>query len=51
MTDLPAGRLDAGPGCLFDVFTPCMNTDFDCLWQMVTAQFHAQGYSVHGPDH
>ena len=28
-----------------------MNIDFDNLWQIVTAQFHAPEYSVHGPDH
>ncbi len=28
-----------------------MKGDFDHLWQLVTGQFHAPGYSVHGPDH
>lgn len=28
-----------------------MTVDFDRLWGLVTEQFHAQGYSVHGPDH
>jgi uncharacterized protein len=28
-----------------------MNHDFDGLWELVTRQFHAPGYSVHGPDH
>ena len=28
-----------------------MNPDFDPLWQLVTDQFHAPVYSVHGPDH
>ncbi len=28
-----------------------MNDDFSQLWQRVTNQFHASGYSVHGPDH
>jgi uncharacterized protein len=28
-----------------------MNDNFDHLWQLVTSQFHAPGYSVHGPDH
>jgi uncharacterized protein len=28
-----------------------MNVDFVQLWQLVTSQFHASGYSVHGPDH
>lgn len=28
-----------------------MNDDFDHLWRLVTSQFHAPGYSVHGPDH
>jgi uncharacterized protein len=28
-----------------------MNDDFDHLWHLVTGQFHAPGYSVHGLDH
>ncbi len=28
-----------------------MNVDFVQLWQIVTGQFHAPGYSVHGPGH
>ncbi|MEI8109113.1 MAG: hypothetical protein WCI46_14970 [Verrucomicrobiota bacterium] len=28
-----------------------MNPDFDPLWHLVTDQFHAPVYSVHGPDH
>jgi uncharacterized protein len=28
-----------------------MNDVIDQLWQLVTTQFHASGYSVHGPDH
>ena len=28
-----------------------MNVDFIQLWQLATGQFHALGYSVHGPDH
>ena len=28
-----------------------MNIDFPQLWQFITGQFYAPGYSVHGPDH
>jgi len=28
-----------------------MNLDFDSLWPLVTMQYHATGYSVHGPEH
>ena len=28
-----------------------MNVDFDLLWKIVTAQYHAPEYSFHGPDH
>jgi|SRR5678815_1071610 len=28
-----------------------INDDFNKLWQLVTNQFHAAVYSVHGPDH
>jgi uncharacterized protein len=28
-----------------------MKADFNHLWQVVTAQYHAPGYSFHGPEH
>jgi len=28
-----------------------MSIDFPQLWQFITSQFYAPGYSVHGPDH